>query len=122
MRLAFWISFWITVGFLVVFPMAFGGSDALTERGWALVLWELVPVAIAAFLWLFEKRWYAIWWLVPVAILLFTANLEIFIWPSSSTAALLALFVPVWSLFVVGPISLLIGRLTLLVRDRWRAR
>jgi hypothetical protein len=117
--MGFWAYFWVTVLTLVLLPIAFGEADFANGR-WALMLWQLVPIVCGAFFWLLDKRWYATWWLVPMATLAIAADLEIFIHPSSSTVGLLGLFIPLWSLLVIGPISLAIGRAVLFVADRFR--
>jgi len=69
----------------------------------------MVPLMVSGILWISGKKWYASFWLPPVAALLVAANLEIFIWPPSSTSALLGLFAPLWCLLIVGPLALLVG-------------
>lgn len=117
----FWGYFWLTVIVLIALPILLGGEE-FRNSGWVLLVWQLVPIACGAFFWLFDKRWYATWWLVPIATLAIAADLEIFVHPSSSTVGLLGLFVPLWSLLVIGPISLLVGRAVLWLVDRWRFR
>lgn len=71
-----------------------------------------------ASLWISGRAWYAAFWLIPVAALLIGANFEIFVSPSLSTVGLLGLFIPLWCLIVVGPLALLIGKVTRKVVER----
>lgn len=118
----FWALLSASVATLAVLPITFGGLPEFVGGGWLILLWELVPVAAAGLLWFSGRRWYAGFWLVPVSFLLIASNLEIFIWPSGSTAGLVGIFLPLWCLLIVGPISMLIARVLRSVIDRVRDR
>jgi hypothetical protein len=69
-----------------------------------LLLWGLLPIAIAAFMFR-AKRWYAAWgWLVAVSALNYFV-LASFLQSHSSTAILDFLWAPAWGVVLVGPVG-----------------
>jgi len=121
--IGFWVLFWATEAMLIALPLWYGQPTDFAHGGWLAVLWEILPPAIAAMIWLAGRKWYATFWLIPVSVVLVAANLEIFLWPSSSTTSLLGIFVPLWCLIVFGPAGLLVGKITRkLIEYRQKAR
>lgn len=105
---------------LLALPLVFGDRNEFYERGWLIWIWQIVPIAIGASIWWLGHRWYAAFWLVPTSALLIASSFEIFVQPTYSTVGLLGIFVPLWCLLVIGPVSIGIGKLVRMVLLRLR--
>lgn len=88
------------------YPIYGATSEPLFFSG--LLLWGLLPLAIA-FLIFHLRRHYAAWgWLLGVLIHGYV-SIVIVRQSESSTAVLDFLFVPVWNIVIVGPVGALVG-------------
>ncbi|MEX2198614.1 MAG: hypothetical protein WD886_07365 [Burkholderiales bacterium] len=89
-----------------LYPLYGATSEPLFFSG--LLLWGLLPLAIA-FLIFHLRRYYAAWgWLLAVLIHGY-ASVVIVRQSESSTAVLDFLFVPAWNIVIVGPVGALVG-------------
>jgi hypothetical protein len=75
-----------------------------------LLVWGLLPIAIAFLIHRFQ-RWHAAWgWLTAILVFAYISLVQI-LQSKSSTASLDYLFIPLWSASIAGPIGAFIGTL-----------
>ena len=94
-------------GLILHLRTAFLGSSEAVDSSIKLLAWSLLPYLIII---VFRKASYgALCSAVVVFLFDLYMHLEVFVWPHSSTSAIGLLFMPMWNLVLVVPLSFLAG-------------
>jgi hypothetical protein len=105
-------AFLVALIVALVVPVAIG-FDARSAPLFALsvLVWNLIPVAIALVIYARGKHGAAWGWLVAIAVFASAVWISVAFLERGSTGAIAFLWIPVWSCLVVGPVGAFVGYL-----------
>lgn len=97
-------SFWLAA-FIVAVPALYAIRDSASGGlSWTFATFELAPVMLACAFYVFKWRMFAMGWLVTTGVFGYVVLLGVVI-SGRSTAVLDFIWLPMWSVCVVGPIG-----------------
>lgn len=89
---------------------AFQSASGFSGFTIGLLLWSIFPYGIAlALSYALERKRIVLWGLIPIFLFDLLMFGEVFIFPSSSTASIGLLFMPLWNLVLILPGGMILG-------------